>query len=127
MTRATLLSAFFFAILHFLNAFGAFIIALCLTILYVKTKTLLVPMAVHALYNTVVVIIDQLSDPADAAPRDITTGELRSSLLMGLVLVGVTLPPLLAYIRRNWPGAGSLPSYSTASYDLRARAATGQS
>jgi membrane protease YdiL (CAAX protease family) len=127
MIRATLLSAFFFAILHVLNVFGAFFFALCMTILYVKTKTLLVPMAVHALYNTVIVIIDLLSGPVDSPPRDITMDDLRSSLLMGLVLVGVTLPPLLAYIRRNWPGAGSLPSYSATDYNLSARAATGQS
>jgi membrane protease YdiL (CAAX protease family) len=54
MTRATIVSSLFFGLLHFpLNPIGAFLLGLVACVLYVRTRTLWVPITLHAINNMI--------------------------------------------------------------------------
>ena len=86
-------------------------LAVIAAILYFKTRTLLVPMAVHALNNAVASVGTLLPEPEEPTEAAAMVQEVRDSLGLGVVMVVVSLPVLVWYIRRNWPGEDAVLPY----------------
>ena len=109
-TVGVLASSAIFGVLHvgFLGAF-AFGVAMCL--LYIKTRTLIVPIAAHFLNNLVATAASAIALGADAGGR--ATGSQWSELGLVIAVAGaiVTLSLLLWHIVRNWPRRGETAPY----------------
>ncbi len=100
-------SAVLFGVCHLIDMAGATVFALIATILYLRTRTLIVPIAVHAANNVVAVLLDFVY-PSEG-PGDLATElqEIEAMALPGLGIAAVTLPVLVWYLRRHWPGRGA--------------------
>lgn len=102
LPTALVASSIAFGVLH-ANPVGIGIVGLVAALLYLQTRTLIVPIVFHAANNLVATLWDQLS--GDSGPPDAAAEirELRDGILFGVVLVAITLPILIRYIRRHWP------------------------
>jgi membrane protease YdiL (CAAX protease family) len=109
MRKAALISALAFAIPHLSDELGAFLFALCMTILYLRTQTLLIPIAAHALNNTIAMAIT-FWRTHDATARDTINHFISITWVETLYLAATSLI-LLAYICRYWPKKEALPPY----------------
>ena len=109
MRKAALLSALAFAIPHLSDELGAFLFALCMTVLYLRTQTLLIPIAAHALNNTIAMAIT-FWRTHDASARDTINHFLSITWVETLYLAATSLI-LVTYIYRHWPKNEALPPY----------------
>ena len=89
-------SAVAFGILH-ANVIGIGVVGLVAAILYIRTRTLIVPIAFHATNNTIGAVGMYLPGGSDTAVIIDGDGWL------GFLLVFVTLPVLIWYVWRFWP------------------------
>ena len=107
--RAAVASSFLFGIGHDFDFFGAFVFGLAMALLYVKTRTLIVPIACHVLHNGVIVVwvltergvrgvLGETGPPA-SMPLE----ELQSDFGFALLLVALSLPWVAYFAYRNWP------------------------
>ena len=92
-----------FGLLH-ANPVGITVVGLVAAVLYLRTGTLLVPIAFHAANNLIATIPEFMMGPLE--PMDVAAEiqEIRDTGLWGIALVAVTLPVLVWYLRRHWPG-----------------------
>jgi membrane protease YdiL (CAAX protease family) len=70
-------------------------------LLYLKTRTLLIPIACHAFNNALAVGMAAL--PASESSNGLTLEQLRQSWWVGIVLLVISLPWLIRFIRKNYP------------------------
>lgn len=114
--KALIATSLAFGILH-ANPVGITVIGLLAAILYIQTGSLVVPIALHALNNlaaTFLVYALEWGDPAEGGgAMDIAAeiDEIQASGPTGLLLVAVTLPVIVWYVRRYWPGRGAAGPY----------------
>lgn len=113
LPTALVASSIAFGILH-ANPVGIGLVGLIAALLYLRTRTLIVPMAFHAANNLIAILGEYLS--GDSGPPDIAAEvqELRDGILFGVVLVALTLPILIWYIRRHWPARDAPIPYMAA-------------
>lgn len=99
---AILVSSAIFGILH-LDVAGAMALGVVASLLYLQSRTLIVPIAFHAANNLVVTVA--MFMPGWDEPRTFAAelAEIEAMALPGLAMVVVTLPVLIWYIRRHWP------------------------
>jgi len=93
-------SAILFGILH-ANFVGLTIFGFMMGLLYLKTRTLLIPIACHAFNNALAVGMAAL--PASDSSNGLTLEQLRQSWWVGIVLLVISLPWLIRFIRKNYP------------------------
>ncbi len=98
ITPAILVSSIVFGCLH-VNPIGLSIFGIVMALLYIKTRTLLVPMVAHAMNNAVAVAMQFLSTNSSTQQTDTAT----SYLWVGLVCVALSAPFLIRFISRKWP------------------------
>jgi uncharacterized protein len=96
-------SSLLFGCLH-RNAIGLTMFGLVMGLLYLKTRSLWVPIVCHGINNALVVGLEMTVDASGGAELP-SLGDLRGNFGWGLLLVAVTLPLLIGFIRRNWPPA----------------------
>ncbi len=110
LPTALVASSIAFGVLH-ANPVGIGLVGLIAALLYLRTRTLVVPIAFHAANNLVATVWDYLA--GDSGPLDVAAEvrELRDGILFGVVLVAITLPILIWYIRRNWPARDAALPY----------------
>ncbi len=102
---ALLGSSLLFGCLHRnVNVIGLTMFGLVMGLLYLKTRSLWVPIVCHGINNALVVGLEMVVDSGGGAELP-SLGDLRGNFGWGLLLVAVTLPLLLGFIRRNWPPA----------------------
>ena len=91
-----------FGLLH-ANPFGITVVGLVAAVLYLRTGTLLIPIAFHAANNLIATIPEFMMGPMK--PMDVAAEiqEIREAGLWGIAVVAVTLPVLVWYLRRHWP------------------------
>ncbi len=96
-------TALVFGVLHAIDAAGATAFGLITALLYLQSRTLIVPIAFHAANNLVgmLAVLTVGSDEAWTFAAEVE--EIEAMLVPGLAMTAVTLPVLLWYIRRNWP------------------------
>ena len=99
---ALLLSSLLFGILH-ANFIGLSVFGLVMGVLYIKTRTLLVPIICHALNNMLAVGISLLPNKSVTAASLDSLEQLRSQSSFGLLLIAISLPLLINFFWRNWP------------------------
>ncbi|WP_419948905.1 CPBP family intramembrane glutamic endopeptidase [Candidatus Palauibacter sp.] len=107
---ALIVSSIAFGILH-ANPLGIGIVGLVAALLYLRTRTLIVPIVFHAANNLVGMLGEFLSDAS--GPLDIAAEiqAARDDLVWGVILVAVSLPILVWYIRRYWPARDAALPY----------------
>ncbi len=99
VTRGIVFSSLVFGVLHF-DLLGAFIFGYVMCVLYLWTKTLLVPILAHALNNFIAGapgLVDAVRGGEPAAA--LTLADLRSEWLLGIACLAVSIPWLLIYLR----------------------------
>lgn len=97
-------SAVAFGVLH-ANVIGIGAVGLVAAILYIQTRTLIVPIVFHATNNVIGAIGMYLAGDSDTAAIIDGDGWL------GFLLVFVTLPVLIWYVWRFWPKRGAAIPY----------------
>ncbi|MEL6351687.1 MAG: CPBP family intramembrane glutamic endopeptidase [Cyanobacteria bacterium J06627_28] len=96
-------SSLLFGLLHFNNPVGLTLFGLVMGLLYVRTRSLWVPVLCHCLNNLAALGIDWLSKTTTPVDNPVTVEAIQQSWWVGLVLVLVALPLLWQFIRRSWP------------------------
>lgn len=107
---ALLLSSLFFGILH-ANFVGLSMFGLVMGVLYIKTRTLVVPIICHALNNLLAMGVSLLPNKPITANSLDSLELLRSHLFFGLVLIAMSLPLLINFLWRNWPRRSMVTPY----------------
>ena len=105
-TRAMIVSSLAFGLLH-LNPIGASVFGMVACVLYLRTRTLLAPMALHALNNLMVWFVTFWEVEADV-PYDSP-----EFLYQGVVAMLIASPVILLFLRRWWPARGTALPYDT--------------
>ncbi|MCY3807842.1 MAG: CPBP family intramembrane metalloprotease [Gemmatimonadetes bacterium] len=93
-----LASSAIFACLH-ANPVGVFALGLVAALLYLRTGTLLVPIALHVGNNLIATVMSEFAD----LEGTLEVEQIQGSVPEGLLLVGVGAPALIWYVRRSWP------------------------
>lgn len=108
--RASLLaSSLVFGVLH-VDMVGAFMFGLVMGLLYIKTRTLFVPMTCHTLNNSLALALTFL--PVENNATDIYTLEqLQADWWWGILLLILSFPWLARFIYRNYPKKNSQIPY----------------
>ncbi|WP_238553642.1 CPBP family intramembrane glutamic endopeptidase [Fortiea contorta] len=107
---ALLVSSLLFGILH-TNFVGLTIFGVVMGVLYIKTRTLIVPIACHAFNNFIAVMIGLLSTGSKTTSEVYKLEQLRSGWWVGVVLMLISLPLLISFLSRNWPRKNGLVPY----------------
>ena len=112
ITGALLLTSLVFGILH-ANLVGLSVFGLMMALLYLKTRTLIVPIICHALNNLVAIGLELLpKDASTTNPADILE-QLNAYWWVGMVYVVLSAPWLIDFILKNWPkSVFDLPYFS---------------
>lgn len=99
---AIIVPSIIFGIMH-ADLIGAFVFAVIMTLLYIKTRNLIVPILCHVINNAFAGLIPFVSYLYYGTVGSSTVEELRSGLLMGILFFSVTTPLILIYTYKNWP------------------------
>jgi membrane protease YdiL (CAAX protease family) len=104
MIRAMIVSSLVFGLLH-LNPIGAFVFGIVTCVLYMRTRTLLVPMALHAL-NNLIAWLWMFAE--EGAGKDFTSPEfLTQYVYQGLIAMLFGAPIVFILLGRWWPSRGT--------------------
>ena len=98
----TLISSFIFALLH-LNFIGLFNFGLIMALVYLKTRTLLIPILLHILNNLIAIAFELSFSIFGSQATTISPETIQSQWWIGLVYMGLSLPWLIFFYRYNWP------------------------
>jgi membrane protease YdiL (CAAX protease family) len=108
---AVVVSGLLFGMLH-ANVLGLTLFGIIMGVLYIKTRTLIVPIACHAFNNSLAVGMGLLSSGSKTTTSTVNLLEqLRSSWWVGVVLMLISLPLLVRFLYRNWPRKDALVPY----------------
>ncbi|OUL20110.1 CAAX protease family protein [Nostoc sp. RF31YmG] len=107
---ALVVSGLLFGILH-ANVLGLTLFGIIMGVLYIKTRTLIVPIACHAFNNSLAVGMGLLSSGSKTTSAANLLEQLRSSWWVGIVLMLISLPLLVRFLYRNWPRKDALVPY----------------
>lgn len=109
---ALVASSIAFGILH-ANPIGIGVAGLIAALLYLRTRTLIVPVVFHAA-NNLVPTLAELVDPS--GPLDVAAEiqAVSDDVFIGVALVAVSLPILAWYVRSHWPARDAALPYMDA-------------
>ncbi len=109
---AVVVQAVAFGILH-VDPVGAGVFGVVMALMYVRCRSLWVPMAMHAANNGTVLLAVLLAGDAAA---DTTAPDAVTAIVTGLVALAVSGPFVALFVWRNWPTAQSLTPYEVAEF-----------
>ena len=98
------ISSIIFGFLH-PNPVGISVVGIAWALLYLKTRTLVVPIIAHSMNNTLVVLgefIGELSNSNDAVIESANSTD-GQEWIAGLILIAISLPFILRFIYRRFP------------------------
>lgn len=101
-----------FGVLH-VDPVGAGMFGVVMALMYIRCRSLWVPIAMHAANNGTVLLFVYLAGDAaaDQGPPD-----LAQALIGGGIFLAVSTPFIVLFIRRSWPSADTLTPYEAAEY-----------
>ncbi|MGB3292043.1 MAG: CPBP family intramembrane glutamic endopeptidase, partial [Phormidesmis sp.] len=97
-------SSLMFGLLHFNNPLGLTLFGLVMGLLYIRTRSLWMPIMCHALNNLAAVGIDGMSR-LTGGTEAYTIEDVQAAWWGGLILMGMSAPFLLRFVWLNWPSA----------------------
>jgi len=97
---AVLLSSFLFGVLH-MDIIGAFIFGVVLSVLYLRTRSLLLPFLIHAANNGFAVLLIYFGDTLNLEAWE-TIEPFLENAWMGILLFVVSFGWLIWYLNNNW-------------------------
>lgn len=100
-------SSVLFGILHVNNPLGLTMFGIIMALLYIRTRSLWVPIIAHAL-NNIVAVTPELLFPS---PETFKLEDLQQGWWMGLVGLCIAAPTLIHFISKNWPQKSANPPY----------------
>lgn len=101
--HALILSSSLFAVLHN-DILGAFVFAVLMALLYMKTRTLIAPILVHMANNALAVMLEWLDRSMLSGFNEASVAEFQSYWWLGLLCMLVGFPWLWRYVHRHfWP------------------------
>jgi membrane protease YdiL (CAAX protease family) len=103
---AVIVQAVCFGILH-VDPVGAGVFGVCMALFYLRARTLLVPMAVHAMNNGTVFLLVMLG----VGSGEEQTTSAAEAVITGALMLAISTPFIVVFIRRNWRGPDSLTPY----------------
>jgi hypothetical protein len=89
-------------VLH-VNIIGLFIFGLMMSLLYIKTRTLIVPIVCHVLNNLAALGLGVFSTSSNPTETVSILEQFRTYWWVGLVYVILSAPWLFTFIYKNWP------------------------
>lgn len=95
------LSSLLFGILHG-NVIGLTMFGLVLGLLYLRTASLGIVIAIHAANNAIAASLDLLLGLSERTEPQ-TLEQFRANVWFGMILLAISLPFLIKFITRNWP------------------------
>lgn len=101
-TAGVLISSFIFGILHD-DILGAFVFGIFMSLLYINTRTLLVPIACHMLNNGLAFGLSFIGILLGESETVTTVAQFQSDILSGLIPLLVTVPIVIYFVYKNWP------------------------
>ncbi|MCZ3366018.1 MULTISPECIES: CPBP family intramembrane glutamic endopeptidase [Methanobacterium] len=101
-TAGVLISSFIFGILHG-DILGAFVFGIFMSLLYINTRTLLVPIACHILNNGLAFGLSFIGILLGESETATTVAQFQSGILYALILLLVTVPIVIYFVCKNWP------------------------
>jgi uncharacterized protein len=107
---ALVVSSLVFGFLH-ANFIGLTVFGAVMGVLYIQTRTLIVPIACHAFNNLLAVSMGFLSSGSKTTSAANTLQNLRSGWWFGVLLMLISLPFLIRFLSQNWPRQDTLVPY----------------
>jgi uncharacterized protein len=101
LPRSVIATSLLFGFLH-INPIGISMLGLLLALLYLKTKTLWAPIAVHSMNNFIVFCVTIITPDQPTATTSLSLQSLQSGFWVYLVMMGISLFFLGRFIRRNF-------------------------
>lgn len=108
INMALIASSLAFGCLHF-NPLGMAMFGLVMGLLYIRTRTLAVPVACHVLNNIFALFLELFS--SSGATSEEASTLLGGSFWFGLVMMAISTPMLWMFIRRSWPRHNTVMPY----------------
>jgi uncharacterized protein len=109
MAKSLLATSLFFGFLH-ANPVGLSMFGLVMGLLYLRTQTLWIPVICHTLNNLVVFLVTATSNSDVERNPDLVLASLRMAGWFGALLLAISLPILLLFIKKNFPKRNHLPA-----------------
>ena len=110
---AIVVSSAVFGILH-VNFVGVGVLGIVMALLYVRTRTLIVPIACHVLNNAVavsLVFLAMLTNAPGEEQAALTSAQARDGIIVGSALLLLSVPVLAYFVYTSWPRPGVRPPY----------------
>ncbi len=105
---ALILSSLLFGALH-ANILGLSVFGLIMGVLYIQTRSLLVPMAAHSFNNAIAFAMTFV--PSPAAKTSLSLANLHANLGPGIILVTLSAPWIVWFLRKNFPRKNAFMPY----------------
>jgi uncharacterized protein len=115
MTVALVASSILFGVLH-ANIIGLSMFGLVMGVLYIRTRTLLIPIACHAFNNLIAFSLQMLSTKPKVIDASTQLQQLRSGWWVGVILMLISLPLLVRFLKKQFPSANLQIPYLTNLY-----------
>ena len=112
ITPALIISSILFGILH-ANIVGLFVFGLMMALLYIKTRTLIVPIICHSLNNLAAIGLELASRSSTTTETVDTLTQLQRYWWVGIVYVVLAAPWLFRFIYKSWHKQSSAMPYFT--------------
>jgi uncharacterized protein len=102
LTKAVIISSLAFGVLHF-DIIGAAIFGVVCAILYIKTKSLFVPIVIHIVNNFIATMYEVVVvNTGGVTKTTLADIQSTSSVLWGVGLTLISLIWLIPFLKRNW-------------------------
>ncbi len=107
LRRGLIASSLLFGMLHPNNPVGLTLFGFIMGLLYLRSRSLWIPILCHSLNNLTAVGIDRLSIWVSSEPAETATvTSLQETWWTGLILIAISAPFLWQFIRYSWPKPG---------------------
>lgn len=101
-SKAIIFSSILFGILH-TNILGAFFFGYVLVIIYIKTKSLYIPICIHILNNMSSIIVDYYSVIIHHSPSEIYRVGLHTPIWIWIIGLIIVFAMMFNFLRKNIP------------------------
>ncbi|MGL6344040.1 MAG: lysostaphin resistance A-like protein, partial [Waterburya sp.] len=101
-TKAILIIGLLYGILSYYNFINGFITGIILCLLYIKSKTLIVPIIFRIINLSIGLIIEAYYFFAIQSNSDNILQQFRSEFKLGMILSAISTPYILWWLYKNW-------------------------